>query len=113
MKKLVLNAPISGLNGEPLVDYTGRYVQDDNGNQVPEMVNIKFGKIALDAIIRMGSQTDEDALALFNLAEKLNENLKLTEPTAIELTQFELDTVKSIIDNQPVIIKARFLQIIK
>ena len=113
MKKVILNNTILGLNNEPVVDYTGKYVVDDKGNQVPETAKVKFGQIALDAIIRMGSQTDEDALALFNLAEKLNENLKLTEPTAIELTQFELDTVKSIMDNQPVIIKARFLQIIK
>lgn len=112
MKKIVLNAPILGLNGEPLVDYTGRYIQDENGSQIPETTNIKLGKLALDAIIRMGTDTDEQALTVFGLAEKLNENLKLVEPTEFELTQEEFDIVKRVIDSQPVIIKARFLQMI-
>lgn len=113
MKKVVLNAPIMGLNNEPLVDYTGRYVADDNGNQVPEIVNIKFGKIALDAIIRMGTETDEQAITMFGLAEKLNENLKQPEPAEMELTQEEFEIVKRVIDSQPVIVKARFLQMSK
>lgn len=113
MKKLVLNAPVLGLNGEPLVDYTGRYIQDENGNQVPETTNIKFGKLALDAIIRMGSETDEQALLLFGLAEKLNENLKEPEPAEMELSAEEFEIVKRVIDSQPVIVKARFLQMSK
>ena len=113
MKTLTLNAPILGLNGETLVDYTGRYVADENGNQVPETTEIKFGKLALNAIVRMGSETDEQALMLFGLAEKLNENLKLAEPAEMELSQEEFDVVKRVIDGQPVIIKARFLQMSK
>ncbi len=112
MKTVLLNGSILGLNNEKLVDYTGRYIMDENGNQVPETNEIKFGKLALDAIIRMGSENDEQALMLFGLAEKLNENLKLAEPTEMELSQEEFEIVKRVIDNQPVIVKARFLQMV-
>lgn len=113
MKKVILNAPILGIKNEILVSETGRYLTDENGQQYPETIQIKFGRIALDVIIRSGTETDEQALLLFALSEKLQANLDVAEPTEMELTDEEFEWVKRAIDSQAVIVKARFLKMVQ
>ncbi len=112
-KKVILNAPILGLKGEKVVDHTGNYVTNEEGREVPEVVELKFGKIALDNIVRSGTETDEQALLAFSLAEKLQTNLEEKEPTEIELSEDEFNWVRGAISQQAVIVKARFLQMVE
>ncbi len=113
MKKLILNAPILGLKGEIIVDFTGNSILNEKGEPIPETTEVKFGKVALDTIVRSGTETDEQTLLAFSLAEKLQENLELKEPTEMELTDEEYQWVYSAISQQAVIIKARFLQMVE
>ncbi len=113
MKKVILNAPILGLKGEIIVDFTGNSLLNEKGESVPETTEVKFGKIALDTIVRSGTETDEQALLALSLAEKLQANLELKEPTEMELTNEEYQWVYGAIIQQPVIIKARFLQMVE
>ncbi len=112
MKKVILNAPILGLKGEKVVDHTGNYILNDEGQNVPEVVEVKFGKLALDGIVRSGTENDEQALLAFSLAEKLQANLEQKKPTEMELTDDEFQWVYGVITQQPVIVKARFLQMV-
>ncbi len=108
-----MNAPILGLKGEKVVDHTGNYILNKEGENVPEMVELKFGKLALDGIVRSGTENDEQALLAFSLAEKLQTNLDKKKPTEMELTDDEFQWVYGVITQQPVIIKARFLQMVE
>ena len=113
MKNVILNAPVLGLNGETLVAQTGRTVAGQNGQLQAEQAPIVFGKLALDSIIRSRTQTDEQNEILFNLAEKLNNIVKVTTPQTLELSDEEFEAVKAAIDREAVIVKARFLQMVE
>lgn len=113
MKKLILNAPIYGLNGEVLVGQTGRMLGDVRGTQRPEQEPVRFASIAVRGIIQSRTQTDEETLKLVELAERLNVVSKNPEPVEIELTDDEYDVIRNIINREAVIVKARFLQMVE
>lgn len=113
MKKVVLNDIIIGLKNDTIVTETGRYIADKEGMQVAETVPVKFGEIALQTIINQPTGTDEEALQLFVLGEKLQQNLDTEKPTEITLDDAEFAYVNEAIARQPVIVKARFLQMVE
>ena len=112
MKKLILNAPILGLNGEVLVGQTGRML-DIRGTQRPEQEPIKFATIAMRSIIQSRTQTDEETYKLVDLAERLNAVSKLSEPAEIEVSDEDFEVIRSVINREAVIVKARFLQMVE
>ncbi|GEM_PF-1262995 len=113
MKKVILNAPILGLNGEVIVSPTGRVITGEGGVQSQEQKPLTFAQTALNTIIRSRTRTDEEAEALFALAEKLNNTLKVSTPETLELSDEEFAAVKEAIDREAVIVKARFLQMVE
>jgi hypothetical protein len=112
MKKVILNAPILDLNNQAVTAPTGRAMVTEQGQQ-QEIAPIKFGKLAVDAIVRASTRTDEEALQAFDLAAKINESLKLSEPTQLELSDEEFEMVSKAIARREVIVKARFLQMVE
>jgi len=113
MKKVILNAPILGLNGETIVSPTGRVFTGENGVQSQEQKPLTFAQTALNTIIRSRTRSDEEAAQLFALAEKLNNTLKASAPEILELSDEDFTVVKEAIDREAVIVKARFLQMVE
>lgn len=121
MKKVILNAEIVDLSGvvlatqtgKILTDETGKYVTDVNGQPVRETKPILFGKIILDSLLRVTTKTDDEAKSKFVLASKLNDNLKLSAPTEMELSDEDFEFATTVISRQPLIIKARFLEMVE
>jgi len=113
MKKVILNGTISDLNGKPILLETGKVTLNENNEPVREIVQQKFGRILPDMLIRMGSLTDEQADLLVNLAEKINENMKLETPTEMELSDDEFMVCYQIMAQREAITKARFNAMVK
>ncbi len=113
MKNLLLNGSILGLNDETIVTDSGRFRLNDNGERVNVAKPLKFAELVLSKIIRSRTNTDEEAEQLFALAEKLNANLQLEEPTQMEVSDDEYKIIKNAIDSEAVIVKARFLQMVE
>ena len=120
MKKVILNAHILDLDGAVVntqtsrvaIDATGKVITDANGQPIREQKPLLFGKIALDALVRVSTKTDDEAKAKFALATALNDNIKETN-TVIELDDLDYEFVAGIISRQPLIVKARFLEMVE
>jgi len=111
MKKVILNDSILDLNNVEVLAATGKTIQE--GEQFKqEVLPICFGKFAFDAILKMPTQTDEAAYLAFDLASKINANMKLSKPTVIELTDEEFELVNKAISRRELIVKVRFLQMV-
>ncbi|MDD3405928.1 MAG: hypothetical protein PHH23_06655 [Paludibacteraceae bacterium] len=113
MKKLLLNDTIKGLNDETVSTQTGRYVTEETGARVAEITPVKFGSLALAKILRSRTGTDAEATALFDLGQRINENLALATPTQIEVSDEEFATIKGAIDSEAVVVKARFIEMVE
>lgn len=78
----------------------------------PTLKPITFGSIALHAVLSSNTETDEEALALFALAEKLQANLDTSTPTELQLNDKEFEVVSNAMRPQAVVVKSRFLQMV-
>ena len=111
MKNVILNGLILGLNGETVTEQ-GRPVVGENGQQQVSNIPIKFGKAVLAALLRTQTKDDADVAAKFALANQINDNLKLSSPTVIELNDDDFDFVKKVMARQPLLVAARFLDMV-
>ena len=111
MKKVILNDVILGLNGETVTEQ-GRTVIGENGQPQASSIPTKFGKVVLAALLRIQTKDDADVAAKFALANQINDNLKLTAPTVIELADDDFDFAKKVMSRQPLIVAARFLDMV-
>ena len=112
MKKVILNDVILGLNGETVTE-NSQPVMGTNGQMQMQQIPNKFGKAVLAGLLRVQTASDAETEAKFNLANQINDNLKLTVPTVIELSDEDFAFVKSVMDRQPLLIKARFLDMVE
>lgn len=105
MKKVILNDTIVGLRGDVLMDY-------DYTGAEPTLLPVKFGSFALNFVLSATTESDEDTMLYFSLAEKLQENLNLDKPTELELSDEWYAIVYNAMKPQAVLVKARFLQMV-
>jgi len=112
MKKVILNDVILGLNGETVTE-NSQPVMGQNGQMTMNQIPQKFGKAILAALLRIQTATDAETEAKFNLATQINDNLKLNAPTVIELADEDFAFVQGVMARQPLLIKARFLEMVE
>lgn len=121
MKKVILNAVILDLEGAVItagtqrvaIDGNGQVIKDAQGQPIREQKPMTFGKIALDALVRATTKDDAEAKDKFALANQINDNLKLVAPAELQLEDADYDFVAGIIARQPLIVKARFIEMVE
>lgn len=115
MKKLILNEPIRNNAGEVIVSETGRVLPPAVSGRDPqrEVKPITFAGIinqVIESIPNPG--TDEDVRRLDNLSKAMIEVLAAQAPSEVEVGDADFEVIKSIIDKQRQVVRARFLEMV-
>lgn len=109
---LVLNTPILGLNDRPIRFQTAQTAHTGSRLEQPVTAPMSLGEVLLRTLTQQTTATDAEALSIFTLCENINSNLQQPENTVLQVPDADYATIKAVIDLQPAIIKARFLQMV-
>lgn len=113
MKKLVLNQPILGLDGEVIASRTGRVFQGRDGSERPEVAPLIFADSVKRAALGTKVKTDEEVASMIALANKMIATLSVKSADTVEVTEEEFTIIKKVVDNESVIARYRFLEMVK
>lgn len=110
--KLILNTPLKGLNGRPLRFQTAQTAHTPSQLEQPVTEQLTLAHVLLRTLSQQTTDTDSQALAIYTLCQAINNNLNETPGTQIEVSDTDYATIITVIAQQPVIIKAPFLQMV-
>ena len=99
MKQYNLETPIYELNGTTVMSQ----MSSDNIESA-----VKYSELILTGLINLKTTDKNNTELYFNLAKKIQAN-----PTAVEMSDEEVDICIDMLKNQNLVIKGRFLEMIK
>lgn len=105
MIKLKLNELLTNLDGSQVI-----YTSYKSGQKVS--AGYKFCNILYDLIMNKRTTSDSETLFYYTLAKKLYNLSQLTEPIEEEFTEEEYMLCQNLLKDQPLIVKARFLEMV-
>lgn len=105
MIKLKLNELLTNLDGSQVI-----YTSYKSGQKIE--AGYKFCNILYDFIMNKRTVSDSETIFYYTLAKKLYNLSQLAEPTIEEFTDEEYMLCQELLKNQPLIVKARFLEMV-
>lgn len=109
---LILNTPILGLNSRPLRFQTAQTAHTPTLLEQPVTAPLSFGELLLRTLSQKTTSTDDEATTLYTLCQTINTNLLAAEGTVLTVSDSDYTLIKAVIDQQPVVVKARFIEMV-